>query len=323
MLHGMLVIGENLNATRKLRVGGPRFVSMEDGRTAIRYETPDRKVRFLDVTDALESEAVKKNNLVPHIAVAIRQGNAEYVQTMALAQKRAGADFLDLCVDEVSPNPQERHEHARWLVRTVQEAVAMPLSIDSSDAGCINAALEVYDYDRNGPPMINSVNLEPTRLPLLEIAAGRESRLIANASGEAGIPAGPAERLENLTRLMALMDQHRIPLESRFLDPLVLPIATDGSNGKHFLETVRRARERFPGVHITGGFSNVSFGLPLRRLLNDAMTYLAREAGADTAFIDPIQSRDFQPEEEGFRKAMAALLGEDEYCAAFIAYAKQ
>jgi len=322
MLHDMLVIGENLNATRKLRLGGPRIAETDDGRTLVRYETVDGEERHLDVTESVRSEAVKKSGRIPHIAVAVLRRDADYIRTLALLQKEAGADILDVCVDEISPHPEERYDHIQWTVETVQQAARVPLSIDSSDAGCIHKALEVYDFAGNGPAMINSVNLEPARLPLVEIARAGGCRLIANASGEMDIPADVEGRMANLGRLMDVMDEQKIPMGDRYLDPLVMPIATDSGNGKTFLETVRRLREKYPDVHITGGFSNVSFGLPKRRYLNDAMTYLAREAGADTAFIDPTATKPFDPDEEGFRKAVAALRGEDEYCAEYMAWAK-
>jgi 5-methyltetrahydrofolate--homocysteine methyltransferase len=318
----MIVIGENLNATRKLRVGGARVEGLDDGRFVIRYKTIDGEDRVLDVSDSARDADGNTVRFVPHIAVGIFQRDEEYIRTAALLQERAGADYIDVCVDEISPNPEDRYEHIQWAVRTVQDAVSVPVSIDSSDTGCIHAALEVYDFDQSGPPIINSVNLEEARLPLVEIAKSSHSSLIANASGEVQIPADVEGRLENLGLVMDRMDAAGIPMERRFLDPLVLPIATDNSNGKVFFEAVRRLRERYPDVHITGGFSNVSFGLPKRRVLNDAMTYLAREAGADTAFIDPTASKEFDLEDEGFRKAIAALRGEDEYCADYMMWAQ-
>jgi 5-methyltetrahydrofolate--homocysteine methyltransferase len=319
----MTVIGENLNATRKLRVGGVRVDELDDGRVVVNYMTVEGEARVLDVSEAARDEDGKTVRFVPHIAAAIFQRHEEYIRTVARIQEKAGADYIDLCVDEISPHPEDRYEHVQWAVRTVQGAVSVPLSIDSSDTGCIQAALEAYDFGKSDPPVINSVNLEEARLPLIDIARAENCSLIANASGEVQIPAGVDGRMENLGRIMERMDAAGIPMEKRFLDPLVLPIATDNSNGKTFLETVGRLRAKYPDVHITGGFSNVSFGLPKRRVLNDAMTYLAREAGADTAFIDPTASKEFDLEDEGFQKAVAALRGEDEYCAEYMMWAQR
>ena len=65
--------------------------------------------------------------------------------------------------------------------------------------------------------------------------------------------------------------------------------------------------------------SNVSFGLPNRRLINDAFLALAIEAGADSGIVDPIQNdvqgvlaidRTSRP----FQLALAVLDGSDRHC---------
>ena len=74
-----------------------------------------------------------------------------------------------------------------------------------------------------------------------------------------------------------------------YVDPLVFPVSVDGAFGRHCLDAIRELRARFgPDIHITGGMSNVSFGIPGRRLINDVFLRLAVEAGADSGIIDPI-----------------------------------
>jgi 5-methyltetrahydrofolate--homocysteine methyltransferase len=75
------------------------------------------------------------------------------------------------------------------------------------------------------------------------------------------------------------------------VDPLVMPVAVEPEVGAWFLEAVSTLRRTYgPTIHITGGLSNVSFGLPLRKLLNDVFIDLAAEAGADSGIIDPVAS---------------------------------
>ena len=77
-------------------------------------------------------------------------------------------------------------------------------------------------------------------------------------------------------------------------------------------------REDYPDVHIFGGHSNVSFGLPRRKLLNQVFVSLAIAAGCDSVMIDPIMNppRDFTE----FRFAAQALLGDDEYSTRYLKY---
>jgi 5-methyltetrahydrofolate--homocysteine methyltransferase len=73
------------------------------------------------------------------------------------------------------------------------------------------------------------------------------------------------------------------------VDALVLPVAVDPEIGGHFLDAVRALRTAFGAeLHLTGGLSNVSYGLPARKLLNDVFIDLAIAAGADSGIIDPL-----------------------------------
>lgn len=322
MFEGMILLGENLNATRKLSVTNPKIVTLDGGRKGLPYKGLDGKEKYLDLTEALQSEASQKSGKVGHIAAGIVNRDEEYIASVARTQIGAGADVLDLCVDEISPWAEERHTHMRWLVQTVQKHAKVVVAVDSSDPATIRAGLEVCNWDL-GRPMINSVNLEEQRLPMLPIAGETGAILLGNGSGAEGLPSDTAGRVENLTKLMALMDKANIPLERRTLDPLVLPIGTNPEHGLHFLDACAQLRATFgPEFHLTGGFSNVSFGLPRRRTLNEAMCYLAKENGCDTAFIDPQQVKSFRPDDEDFQLAMAALKGEDMYCAGYIAWCR-
>ncbi len=324
MFEKMIVIGENLNATRKLKTDGPRVVPIpgKPGRTGLRYTDAEGETAYLDVTQELEMEAVKNSGRFPHIGVAIWHEDERYIMALAVAQQKLGADYLDLCVDEAAIDAGKRWDYIQWLVKTVQERLNLPLCIDSSDPEVVRAAFEVYDFANRGTPMINSANLEPGRLPLLDIVAERGCDIIVNASGAETLPADAEGRAANLITMMDFVDKKGIPHDSVYLDPLVLPIGTDSRNGMYYLDTAKAMRERYPNVHITGGFSNVSFGLPNRRTINEAMTYLAKKNGADCAFIDPAQVKSFRPGEKDFDMARDALIGKDEYCMEYINYVR-
>lgn len=322
MFEGMILLAENLNATRKVKATGKKIVDLGNGKKGYPYQGRNGEEKYLDMTRMLETEAVQASGMVGYIATGIVNKDEEFIAAMAEAQVRQGADYLDCCVDEISPWQKERIGHMRWLVKTVQKYARTPLSIDSSDPETIKAGVETYDGSV-GKPLINSVNLEENRLPILKIVEEGGAQVLGNASGRAALPRNIEERVQNLSELMGLMDRHQIPLEHRTLDPLLMPVGTNPEYGVFFLESCRRLREKFgPRFHLTGGFSNVSFGLPNRRLLNEAMVYLAREAGCDTAFIDPLQIRGFRPGDEDFQKAIAALKGEDMFCAEFIGYCR-
>lgn len=316
---GLFVIGENINATRKIRVDSPRVVR-KDGMIGIGYIDLDGHSRVLDCTDLMPEDKHEQETFqIPHIAQALRRKDLNYLSCVIRGQERAGAHIIDLCVDEMSPYSNERQEWMRWLVKTAQAISSSTLSIDSSEADTISAGLEVYDT-RKSRPAINSFNLEEGRESLAQIAKTKNAILFANASGRTDMPHNVEDRVQNLASCMEIMDACGIPMEDRFLDPLVFPVGANAESGNHYLDAVRELRRRYPEVHIFGGHSNVSFGLPRRPLLNNAFTLLAIEAGCDAVMIDPIMNSP-KPFIE-FRYAVDALTARDELTMRYMSYCR-
>jgi 5-methyltetrahydrofolate--homocysteine methyltransferase len=316
---GLIVIGENFNATRKIRITSPRVVQ-EGRKVGIAYTDLDGNRRLLDVSASIPADENKRSNFsIPHIAEACRQRDLSYIRWAIKNQQVHGAHIIDLCVDEMSVYPEERQEWIRWLVRTAQEITDATLAVDSSDSRTIYAGLEAYDA-RKSRPAINSFNLEPGRQELVAMAKEKNAILFANASGQSGMPSNADERVANLVRCMDMMDAGGIPMEDRFLDPLVFPIGAGPDFGNHYLDAVRELRRRYPEVHIFGGHSNVSFGLPNRKLLNDVFVSLAVLAGCDTAMIDPVMNPPAALDD--FYFAANALTARDEYSVAYLKHTR-
>ncbi len=328
-LSGFIAIGENIHCTRIVKREGKHAVRLADGREVIRftYEGADRELpippKWGEISPAFEEGKVK------HVAVAIWQATegdaadvaADYLCSVAQKQIDGGAVFLDVNVDEYTNDPARRAETIVWLVSFLSERFDTPLSIDSSDAGVIAAGLAACRADA-GPQMVNSASLE--RPDVVAVAADHGANVVASAAGTDTMPSTPDERLANLEKIIALLDDAGAAREKLFLDPLVFPLSTDPDHGRNFLETTRRAKARFEGVHLCGGLSNVSFGMPQRKLLNTVFTWLCVEAGTDSGIIDtatmPISAvESLDPQSEPFRLARAFLLGEDMYGMEFIA----
>ena len=307
---GLIVIGENFNSTRKIKATNPRVIE-EDGKTGIKYTDLDGNDRILDCTDIVPEDPAERNSfMIPHIAQALRKKDMNYISWAIKNQEKHGAHIIDLCVDEMSVFPEERFEWIKWTVETAQKVTDSIVAIDSSDSKTIYAGLEAHDGSKNRPA-INSFNLEDGRQELVPMAKEHNALLFANASGNAGMPQNAEERVENLTTCMEMMDVDDIPMEDRYLDPLVFPIGAGPEFGMHYLDAVGTLRERFPEVHLFGGHSNVSFGLPQRKLMNDVFVSLSIQAGCDAVMIDPIMNNPGALQD--FMFAANALTGKDEY----------
>jgi 5-methyltetrahydrofolate--homocysteine methyltransferase len=237
----------------------------------------------------------------------------QYLDALAANQIAAGASFLDVNVDEYSVDTSETADVMAALVTFFTERHDSPLSIDSSSPEVMAAGLD--KCGRNGRrPMVNSVSLE--RESLLDVVAEYGTEVIVSAAGRTGLPATAEERLTNFREVIGMLDSRGVPPERMHLDPLVLPISTDSNNGKTFLEATAQAAQEFPTAHLNGGFSNVSFGMPSRKLLNQVFIWLCVEAGAGGGIIDPVATpvkgvAELDADAEPFQLARAVLVGDD------------
>lgn len=330
-----VTIGENIHTTRILLRKGKRIVRNPDGVESVIYRNSEGETRYLPIPEAVKRTQDYQEGRVKHVKIAVLAAQAggpeseeglRYLRYLVERQLSAGVDFLDLNVDEVSLKLNEQKEAMQWLVGTVQAMSPVPVSVDSSNIEIIQAGLEAC-HDESGRNLLNSASLE--RLEALDLAREHDTKVIVTAAGEKGMPQNEVERLENASRMVEAALVRGISLDSIYVDVLVFPISVDGQFGHHALETIRQLRSRYGSeVHITGGLSNVSFGLPRRRLINDVFILLSLEAGADSGIIDPVASNlqsilSMDRQASTYRMTEDLLLGRDRHCKKFLrAYRK-
>jgi hypothetical protein len=330
-----IIIGENIHCTRKVKRGGKRTTTLPDGRDAIVFQDSKGQPRVMPVPSTL-SKAAAESGMIPHVRCAVelalngatseRQLAAEYVQWVARRQLQAGAHFLDVNVDEVSGDIETRNAAMRWIMHVVQAVSDKPVSIDSSAIETLRVGLEVYHASTGGRPMLNSASLE--RPEVVELAARYRCRVVALPVSEGGMPCGSQDRLANIDALVMMLESAGVPTEDIFVDPLILAASTDPTAPQAVLETVRTVRAKYPTIHIAGGHSNISHGLPMRRLLNAVWLLLAIEAGVDAGIIDPlaVRPRELSALDQNsapFKMAKAGLLGLDEFFIDFIGASRE
>lgn len=324
------IIGENLHATRAFPRSSPRLAGAP-GAEAIAFPGPAGEPLALPVPPAAREGQDWEEGRVKHVRIAILAGmggdpelarlGRAYIAHLVRAQEQAGAHWLDVNVDEISIRPAARKAAMEWLARLVQELSPLPLSIDSSDPEIIAAGMAATDPGR-GRPMLNSASLE--RREALAIARARGAAVIVTAAGEKGMPAGVEDRVENASRMIEAALAQGIAAGDIHVDPLIFPVSVDPAFPAHALGAMRALRARWGAeIRITGGFSNISFGIPYRRAINDVFLCLAIEAGADSGIIDPVlnpPARALAMDRDGLaaRLALDVLTGRDEHCRAYI-----
>jgi 5-methyltetrahydrofolate--homocysteine methyltransferase len=320
-----IVVGENIHCTRIVKSGGKRTTKLPDGGEGVtfKYKGEDRVLPVPSNWAKLSS--AYNEGKIRHITLAIyhtyensssenRKTGEDYLCWATERQVEKGAKFLDINVDEYSYDPVVRNEVMKWLVTYLGGRYETPLSIDSSNVDTLVAGLECCRKDVD--PMVNSVSLE--REDAVEVVMQYKAHAIVSAAGKKGLPSTADERLTNFKAIIEILDKVGMERSKMHLDSLVLPISVDPLNGKNFLESTAKAKETFPGVNLTGGLSNVSFGMPNRKLLNLVFTWLFVEAGGNGGIIDPVQMSPvnvaaLDQEAETFKLAQAVLEGADMY----------
>jgi 5-methyltetrahydrofolate--homocysteine methyltransferase len=207
-----------------------------------------------------------------------RGGDLSTVTADALAQAEAGANMLDInagipLVDEP--------ELLKSMLRAAQEAVDLPICIDSSVIEALEAGLSVYE----GRALVNSVTAEDERLnEILPLVARHGAAVIGLANDETGIPETPQKRLECARKIVSAAHDHGIATEDVVIDPLAMTVGADTEAVTITLNTISLIRDEL-GVNMCLGASNVSFGLPQRHVLNAAFLPMAMAAGLTSAIM--------------------------------------
>jgi len=245
----------------------------------------------------------KINGTRKTVAAAIANRDAEFIQNLAKKQVEGGAHWLDV---NAGTHPDREVEDMLWLIDLIQGVTDVPLCLDSANPKALAAAMGAVKKT----PMINSISGEPDRLNnVLPIVAQYGCDVIALCMDDKGIPMDVEGRLTVARNLFAATRAAHVPDEKVYVDALVMTIGTNTEAGRITLDTIRAVRSEFPNAHISLGLSNVSFGLPVRSLVNRTFLTLAIAAGMDTAIIDPNDR-----ELKAALYATELLLGYDKHC---------
>jgi 5-methyltetrahydrofolate--homocysteine methyltransferase len=239
-------------------------------------------------------------------AEELRSGDLSTVTADALAQVNAGANMLD--VNAGIPLVDES-ELLKSMLRTVQDAVDVPICIDSSVIEALEAGLSVYE----GRALVNSVTAEDERLEeILPLVAKYDAAVIGLANDETGIPETPQKRLECARKIVSVANDHGIKTQDVIIDPLAMTVGAATDAVTITLETISLIRDEL-GVNMCLGASNVSFGLPQRHVLNAAFLPMAAAAGLTSAIMSTAEVC------VSSVRATDMLLGHDPWGASWIA----
>ena len=213
---------------------------------------------------------------------ALREHDLDYIVRQAIEQQDAGADILDV---NVGLPGMDEAALMRDVVRAVQEAVDLPLQIDSADPAAIEAGLRVY----NGKAIVNSVNGKKEVLDsILPLCKKYGAAVVGLCMDENGIPPDWQGRVNIARRIMDAALACGIPKSDILIDCLTLTVSAQQDQAVQTLQALRYIREML-GLKTVLGVSNISFGLPSRETITACFLSQALYAGLDFPIINPNQ----------------------------------
>ncbi|MCM8803810.1 MAG: dihydropteroate synthase [Candidatus Omnitrophica bacterium] len=244
-----------------------------------------------------------------NIKEAIEKKNKEFIKKEIKKQIECGAHYIDLNAG-IGKGKEREKEDIKWLIECLYEVGEIPVCIDSSDPDVIEFGLS---FIKTSDKMINSINGESKKIERLLpiIKKYPESKIICLTMDEKGIPSDYKKRLQIAEKLIEILNGIGVKNENIFVDPLVEPISVNYENGIIFLKVLKEIKKL--NIKTTCGLSNISFGLPNRKIINKYFLSFCIYEGLDSVIVDPTIS--------DIREAICIsemLTGKDEFCMNYI-----
>lgn len=258
-------------------------------------------------TPIIIGERINPTNRKELIA-KLKAGEFGILEAEAKKQVANGADVLDINVGV--PGIDEKHAMIEAL-RIVQDAVEVPLWIDTSNPEVLAAALK----NVKGRPGINSTTGEEKRMDIvIPLAAEYGAALVGLCIDDAGIPQTSDKRIRVAKKIIEKAEKHGLDRKSIIIDCVALACSTGESGAKATLDTIRLCTEEL-GVNTTVGLSNVSFGLPDRPVLNAAFMLMCAGQGMMCFIGNPND-----PNMQVALKSSKLFWGEDKYAMGYLTW---
>ncbi len=245
----------------------------------------------------------KLNSSIPGTLTAMEARDADFISKLAKAQAMCGANYLDInsamCDNEVGT--------LVWAANIAMEATNIPIMVDSPNPETIAGVFGEMELKKC---IINSVTLEENRLnAILPLVKAHDTGIVAMPISGGGMPKDADERVNNARELVAILNAEGIANSRIYVDMVVEAVGAAWEAPSAALKAAQILREEFPDLHLLAGLSNISYGLPIRKLINSAFLCCALSSGIDSAIMDATSKELILT-----ARAAEAALGRDEFC---------
>ena len=246
----------------------------------------------------------KINGAIPSVGNAIANRDEAWIIDLVQRQEAAGADYLDVCA---GTTPELEYDTLCWLIDVVQSVANKPICIDSPDPHML---LRVFPK-LTKPGLVNSISMEGEKcdvlLPLLK--ENPDWGVVALCCDPKGIAEKAEDKFALAVQLVEKAAAYGITPDRIHIDPLVLALSAVDNSALEFCKAIRMIKEKYPSINVTAALSNISYGMPARKVVNISFLVMAIESGLDSMIADPL-NRDSM----GVMYATEALMQKDKYC---------
>jgi 5-methyltetrahydrofolate--homocysteine methyltransferase len=242
---------------------------------------------------------------------AFQVKDKNFLIDQTVSQEAAGAQYIDF---NAAALVDREIEILRWAIPLLEEKIHGSLSIDTPNVKALEEAFKIC----RKRPMLNSITGETKRIESLSpLVREFKPQVICLCLDDGGFPRSVAKALAIAKKMSALLQKLGLKPEDIFIDPLVRPVGVDPSAIDLCLKSLAGIKKSLPEIRTVAGISNVSFGLPLRQLMNRTLLVLALQNGLDAAICDPLDN-----ELMAMLHAAEALLGRDPSLRNFLRFIK-
>ncbi len=230
----------------------------------------------------LIGERLNSSRKEVHQALLKRDG--EFFVKNAKLQREKGADFIDL---NTASMMEQELEFMKWAMEIIQMEEEIPISIDSPNVDVLVEAIKIH----KGKAILNSITVDREKVERIAPIVEEKEPYVVVMLMDSSTPSTPEECLQKLEKFLEIMEKLGLKKENFFFDPLLRPIGIESKNAILFLNSLELIKEKFPEVKTICGLSNVSFGLPSRRLINRTFLPLILHKKIDAIILDVLDEK--------------------------------
>ena len=245
----------------------------------------------------------------------ILAGDYDAAVEVARQQVENGAQVVDVNMDEALLDSEAAMTTFLKRIGAEPDIARVPVMIDSSKWSVIEAGLKCV----SGKPIVNSISLKEGEDAFLELAGkcrAYGAAIVVMAFDEKGQADSAQRKVEICERAYGLLVEDGTAPEDIIFDPNIFAVATGIDEHRRyaldFLEAAREIRLRCPGVHISGGLSNLSFSFrgnePVRRAMHSVFLYHAIPAGMDMGIVNAGQLDVYDTIDPALREAVEDVI---------------